>query len=100
MDSTTSAIAPTTGLQFGQQDSLRSDRDAGVGIVQFRQERRKLGIACAALDRERTLSRRWQHLHRLQRLCDNPESSEAGQSRSGDDDAVEITTAYPVQPGI
>ena len=40
------------------------------------------------------------HLHRLEALRDSAEPSDTGQSRSGDDDTVEITTTYPVQPGV
>ena len=90
----------TTRLQFGEQDSFSGDRCACVGVVQLRQQRGELGVVCAALDRERTLSRRWQHLHRLESLGDIREPSDAGQSRPGDHDAVEITVANPVQPGI
>jgi hypothetical protein len=73
---------------------------ARVGVIQFRQQRGEPGVTRAALDREGSLRRRWQHLHRLQSLGDIALPSDADQARPGDDDAVEITVAYPVQPGV
>src|SRR5271156_4200080 len=90
----------TTRLQFGEQGTLRGDGRASVGVVELRQQCRQASVPGAALDGERPLSRRRQHLHRLQRLGDVVETSQSGQTRPGYHNCVQITAAYPVQPGI
>ena len=91
----------TTRLQLGEQDTLRGDRRSGVSVVERRQQFHQRRITGTALDRQRPLSRCRQHLYRLQRLGDDIEASDAGESRPGHHDGTHptITLTPPSQAG-
>ena len=104
IDSTTSAIAPTGAEQPASSSASRARSAVTAARVSASSSSANSSarpdVTGTALDCQCPLSRRRQHLYRFQRLGDVVEASDAGQSRPGDHDGVEITAAYPVQPGI
>jgi hypothetical protein len=88
------------GLERGEQAALGGHGGAGRLVVDLRQQAGQLGVALAALDGERALAGRRDHVLGLEDLGHQVGVPDPGQPRVGQHHRVELALADPGQPGV